>query len=36
VYLVMSDPDLRDELNRVRRYRREDEHAAREPEPACC
>lgn len=24
VYLVMSDPDLRDELARVRRYERED------------
>lgn len=36
VYLVMSDPDLREELNRVRRYQREEEQALREPEPACC
>lgn len=31
LYLVMSDPDLRDELNRVRKYQRED---ARRTRPA--
>jgi hypothetical protein len=25
VYLVMSDPELREELNRVRRYQQEDD-----------
>ena len=38
VYLVMSDPDLREELNRVRREHQAEERAAlgaeREPEPA--
>lgn len=33
VYLVMSDPDLSEELSRVRRFQRED---ARHAEPACC
>lgn len=28
VYLVMSDPDLREELNRVRRYQQADARAA--------
>lgn len=40
VYLVMSDPDLREELNRVRREHqaevRRTRQAAPEPEPACC
>ncbi|HEX6248079.1 MAG TPA: DUF6767 domain-containing protein [Nocardioidaceae bacterium] len=44
VYLVMSDPDLREELDRVRLAYREDaardaerqRAAEREPEPACC
>ena len=30
VYLVMSDPDLREELNRVRRLRREDADRTRD------
>lgn len=36
VYLVMSDPDLREELNRVRRYHQEDLRRQAAPEPACC
>lgn len=28
VYLVMNDPDLRDELHRVRRYQKEEARAA--------
>ena len=48
VYLVMSDPDLREELSRVRRYHQEEQREAaraaagpvepveHEFEPACC
>jgi hypothetical protein len=32
VYLVMSDPDLRDELSRVRRLQQEEARHTREPE----
>jgi hypothetical protein len=35
VYLVMSDPDLRGELDRVRRSQREEEDQAARV-PACC
>lgn len=36
VYLVMSDPDLREELNRVRREHQAEVRRTREAEPACC
>ncbi len=40
VYLVMSDPDLREELSRVRRDHqaevRRTHRAGQEAEPACC
>jgi hypothetical protein len=32
----MSDPQLREELNRVRRYHQEDLRRRAAPEPACC
>jgi hypothetical protein len=31
VYLVMSDPDLRDELTRVRRLQQEEQRRTQEP-----
>ena len=36
VYLVMSDPDLREELNRVRKEHQAEVRRTREVEPACC
>ncbi|HSE08813.1 MAG TPA: DUF6767 domain-containing protein [Nocardioidaceae bacterium] len=33
VYLVMSDPDLREELNRVRRHEQEDARRTGEGQP---
>lgn len=36
VYLVMSDPDLREELNGVRKEHQAEVRRTRETEPACC
>lgn len=36
VYLVMSDPDLREELNRLRKEHQAEVRRTREAEPACC